>query len=68
MQAEGANYMANTVKHRNILSFRIARELIKRGFPAVDFATSHKHAGKVVIKFEDTEELRTALGVLFTDQ
>jgi len=60
--------MTNTVNQRNILSFRIARELIKRGFPVVDFATSHKHSGKVVIKFDDTEELRSALDALFTDQ
>ena len=48
------------MKTRSILSFRVARELISRGFPVVDFATSHKYDGKVVIKFEDTPEFNEA--------
>lgn len=48
---------------RSVLSFRIARELIRRGFAVLDFATSHKHEGKVVVKFEATPEFDEA----FTD-
>lgn len=52
--------MTKHYENRNILSFRVARELIRRGFPVVDFAASRKYAGKVVVKFKATEEFDNA--------
>lgn len=45
---------------RSILSFRVARELIARGFPVVDLATSRKYSGKVVVKFKASREFDEA--------
>ncbi|MGM8212132.1 hypothetical protein ACLIBH_04965 [Virgibacillus sp. W0430] len=47
-------------KLRSVLSFRVARELIARGFHVVDFATSRKYSGKVVVKFEASREFDEA--------
>lgn len=47
-----------------ILSLRVARHLLTRGFRLVDIEPSRKFDGQLVFIFEDTSALRTELSKL----
>ena len=51
-------------KMKCILSFRVARFLLSRGFKIVDISTSSKIPGNLVFVFEQSEELNKALAEL----
>jgi hypothetical protein len=47
-----------------ILSLRVARHLLAKGFRLIDVEPSRKFDGKLVFVFEDSEELRQELANL----
>ncbi|WP_420806001.1 DUF5659 domain-containing protein [Neobacillus bataviensis] len=47
-----------------ILSLRVARLLLAKGFQIVDIEPSRKHTGNLVFIFADSEELRQVLANL----
>ncbi len=55
MRFKGGNGM------KCILSLRVARQLLSRGFRLVDVEPSRKFDGHLVFIFDDTEELRTEI-------
>ncbi|WP_186306512.1 DUF5659 domain-containing protein [Siminovitchia fortis] len=44
-----------------ILSYRVAKHLLSKGFKIVDIDTSHKIPGNIVFIFERSEELNREL-------
>ena len=47
--------------YKCILSLRVARHLMARGFRLIDSEPSKKHAGKLVFIFENSAELDAEL-------
>jgi Domain of unknown function (DUF5659) len=50
-----------TTKHRCIMSLRVAKDLLTKGFVLTDLQPSNKRQGKLVFIFENSEALEQAL-------
>jgi Domain of unknown function (DUF5659) len=50
-----------TTKHRCIMSLRVAKDLLAKGFVLTDLQPSTKRQGKLVFIFENSEALEKAL-------
>jgi hypothetical protein len=53
-----------TTRHRCIMSLRVAKQLLAKGFVLTDLQPSTKRQGKLVFIFENTEALEQALAEL----
>jgi len=53
--------LAMTEKYKCVLSLKVAKELISKGFHVVDVEPSRRYSGKVVFIFENTLELSSEL-------
>lgn len=52
------------MRHKCILSIRVAKHLLSNGFRIVDVEPSRKFSGQVVFIFEETPALRKELSKL----
>jgi hypothetical protein len=50
-----------TNDYKCILSLRVAKDLLVKGFELTDLQTSHKRPGKLVFIFENSRQLETEL-------